>query len=62
MSRKSCDMIVSNRSEAMNSETNSVEVLLHGGHLLQQIDGPKTIVAQKILELIQKHLIQPTLL
>lgn len=59
MSRKSCDMIVSNQATAMNAETNSVEVLLKGGEVLKQIDGPKSLVAQEILQLIDKHLIQP---
>ena len=59
MSRKSCDMIVSNQASAMNAETNSVEVLLKGGELLKQIDGPKSSVAREILSLIDKHLILP---
>jgi len=59
MSRKSCDMIVSNQASAMNADTNSVEVLLKGGELLKQIDGPKSLVAREILQLIDKHLIQP---
>lgn len=59
MSRKSCDMIVSNQASAMNADTNSVEVLLKGGELLKQIDGPKSIVAREILHLIDTHLILP---
>jgi phosphopantothenoylcysteine decarboxylase/phosphopantothenate--cysteine ligase len=59
MSRKSCDMIVSNQATAMNADTNSVEVLLKGGELLKQIDGPKSMVAREILQLIDTHLILP---
>lgn len=59
MSRKSCDMIVSNQASAMNADTNSVEVLLKGGELLKQIDGPKSMVAREILHLIDTHLILP---
>lgn len=57
MSRKACDMIVSNSAEAMNAESNSVEVLLPGGELLKQIDGPKSVVAREIVQLIERHLI-----
>jgi phosphopantothenoylcysteine decarboxylase/phosphopantothenate--cysteine ligase len=57
MSKKCCDMIVSNSAAAMNASDNSVEVLLHGGQLLKQIDGPKLTVAREILALIQEHLI-----
>jgi phosphopantothenoylcysteine decarboxylase/phosphopantothenate--cysteine ligase len=62
MSKKCCDMIVSNRAEAMNSESNSVEVLLRGGHVLEQINGPKLHVARGILALIDANLIanEPT--
>jgi hypothetical protein len=43
----------------MNADTNSVEVLLKGGELLKQIDGPKSMVAREILQLIDTHLILP---
>ncbi len=59
MSKKCCDMIVSNSAEAMNAETNSVEVILHGGTVLDQLTGSKEMVANGILELIQRHLVMP---
>lgn len=59
LSRKSCDMIVSNRAEAMNSDENNVEVISRGGTVLDQFHGPKSLVAQGILRLIDKHLIAP---
>ncbi len=57
MSRKCCDMIVSNSAEAMNSDDNSVEVILRDGSILGQLTGPKFLVARGILFHIQKHLI-----
>jgi phosphopantothenoylcysteine decarboxylase/phosphopantothenate--cysteine ligase len=60
LSRKACDMIVSNSAQAMNSLDNSVEVILRGGTVLDQFYGPKPLVAAGILRLIDKHLIVPT--
>ena len=57
MSRKCCDMIVSNSAEAMNAEDNSVEVILRDGSILGQLTGAKSEVARGILFHIQKHLI-----
>ncbi len=57
MSRKCCDMIVSNSAKAMNAEDNSVEVILRDGSILGQLTGPKSKVACGILSHIQKHLI-----
>jgi len=58
MSKKCCDMIVSNRADAMNAENNSVEILFKDGQLLEQIDGPKLEVARGILSWITKRLIK----
>ncbi|MEI7460962.1 MAG: phosphopantothenoylcysteine decarboxylase [Pirellula sp.] len=58
MSRKCCDMIVSNSASAMNSEDNSVEVILRDGTILEQITGTKPSVANGILSHIQKQLIE----
>jgi phosphopantothenoylcysteine decarboxylase/phosphopantothenate--cysteine ligase len=58
MSKKCCDMIVSNRADAMNAEDNSVEILFKDGQLLEQIDGPKLEVARGILAWITKRLIK----
>lgn len=59
LSRKACDMIVSNSAQAMNSEVNNVEVILRGGTLLDELYGPKALVAAGILRLIEKHFIAP---
>ena len=61
MSRKCCDMIVSNSAEAMNADENSVEVILHDGSTLAQLQGPKSDVARGILFYIQKYLIDQPL-
>lgn len=58
MSRKCCDMIVSNSASAMNSDDNSVEVILRDGTILEQITGTKPSVANGILSHIQKQLIE----
>lgn len=57
MTKKSCDMIISNSAEAMNSHDNSVEIILHGGRLLEQVQGSKLHVARRILYQIQANLI-----
>jgi phosphopantothenoylcysteine decarboxylase/phosphopantothenate--cysteine ligase len=58
MTRKCCDMIVSNSAEAMNAENNSVEIILRGGAIIDQVEGPKQLVADTILKQIQAHLIE----
>ena len=60
MSRKCCDMIVSNSASAMNAVDNSVEVILRDGSVLEQISGPKSVVARSILSHIQTYLIERT--
>ena len=57
MSRKCCDMMVSNSAEAMNADDNSVEVILRDGSILGTLTGPKSEVARGILSHIQKQLI-----
>lgn len=57
LERKSCDMIVSNGAEAMNSLENSVEVLNRAGDVLTAITGSKEDVAREILRVVQAHLI-----
>ena len=61
MSRKCCDMIVSNSAQAMNSEDNSVEVILRDGSIMGQITGTKSEVARAILLQIQIHLVERSL-
>jgi len=57
LERKCCDLMVSNGVEAMHSLDNQVEILNPAGTILQQAAGPKAIVAEKILAVIQRELI-----
>ncbi|MFN7292879.1 MAG: phosphopantothenoylcysteine decarboxylase [Pirellula sp.] len=58
MSRKACDMIVSNSAEAMNSETNNVEIILRTGETLEHASGSKPHVAERILYHIDEQLVR----
>ena len=44
----------------MNSESNSVEVILKDGEIVGQFQGTKQQVALDIVGLIQAHLISPS--
>lgn len=57
MAKKRCDMIVSNSAEAMNSPDNAVEIIKRDGEVVEQVAGPKQLVADRILHQIQKHLL-----
>ncbi|NOY30506.1 MAG: phosphopantothenoylcysteine decarboxylase [Planctomycetes bacterium] len=57
LERKCCDLMVSNGVEAMHSLENQVEILNPAGTILQQAAGPKALVAEKILAVIQRELI-----
>jgi phosphopantothenoylcysteine decarboxylase/phosphopantothenate--cysteine ligase len=57
LEKKSCDLIVLNGPEAMNSHTNSVEVLDRTGQVVKAIQGSKDEVGRGILRVIQQQLI-----
>jgi len=57
LERKSCDLMVLNGPEAMNSFQNSVEVLDPSGSVVEAITGSKIDVARGILQIIQDRLI-----
>ncbi|TWT48670.1 phosphopantothenoylcysteine decarboxylase domain-containing protein [Botrimarina hoheduenensis] len=57
LERKHCDLMVSNGVEAMNAETNTVEVLTGAGQVVGRFTGPKDEVAQGILGVIHDRLI-----
>ncbi|MCA9239698.1 MAG: phosphopantothenoylcysteine decarboxylase [Planctomycetales bacterium] len=57
LERKHCDLMVSNGAEAMNSLTNSVELLCPEGEVLGRFEGAKEQVARGILAGIQRRLI-----
>lgn len=57
LERKSCDLMVLNGPEAMNSPDNRVEVISAEGNVVGQIHGSKEAVATGIIEIIQARLI-----
>lgn len=57
MERKSCDLMVLNGPEAMNSLKNRVEVLLPGGEVVCELAGEKDDVADAIFQIVQRRLI-----
>lgn len=59
LEKKHCDMMVSNGPEAIDSAENHVEVLADDGELLDTISGGKEEVARRIVDRIERHLIQP---
>ncbi len=58
LEKKSCDLIVLNGPEAIQSDNNSVEVIDRGGNVLQSLAGTKAIVAEGILRIIEAELIR----
>lgn len=60
MESKCCDMIVLNRPEAMQSESNQVELFEASGSCLAKIKGPKSEVAKELLTHINNVLINKT--
>ena len=58
LQKKSCDLMVSNGPEAMNSLDNAVEILDPGGQIVAAFSGPKEAVARGIFAVIQTRLIE----
>jgi phosphopantothenoylcysteine decarboxylase/phosphopantothenate--cysteine ligase len=59
LEKKSCDLMVLNGPEAIDSQSNEVEIIDRRGHLLKSLAGSKEQVAQGILRVIQGVLIHP---
>jgi phosphopantothenoylcysteine decarboxylase / phosphopantothenate---cysteine ligase len=59
LEKKSCDLMVLNGPEAMNSKRNQVEIIDRRGNLIDALAGPKEEVARGILQVVQKRLIEP---
>jgi phosphopantothenoylcysteine decarboxylase/phosphopantothenate--cysteine ligase len=57
LEKKSCDLIVLNGPQAIDAETNVVEVMNRSGQIVRQLDGPKALVAQGIFDIVQSQLI-----
>jgi len=58
LEKKSCDLMVVNGPEAMDSNYNQVEVLDRRGHPLQPLAGTKEEVARGILQIVQTTLVR----
>lgn len=59
LEKKSCDLMVLNGPEAMDSRRNEVEIIDRRGRVLKALAGSKEHVAQGILQIIQTELIRP---
>src|SRR4051794_6336229 len=58
LERKFCDLMISNGPQAISATDNQVEVITPSGEVIATIEGTKEIVAQRILQLINKRLIK----
>ncbi len=58
LERKCCDLIVSNGVSAMDADTNSIELIAPSGEVLCRSEGSKPAVAEAILEVIHRVLIE----
>jgi phosphopantothenoylcysteine decarboxylase/phosphopantothenate--cysteine ligase len=58
LQKKSCNLIVLNGPQAIDSEANSVEIMDREGRIVGQCSGPKIEVARGILACIQQTLLQ----
>jgi phosphopantothenoylcysteine decarboxylase/phosphopantothenate--cysteine ligase len=60
LEKKSCDLMILNGPEAMDSRSNEVEIIDRRGQVLKSLAGSKDQVARGIVRIIQRVLIQPT--
>ena len=58
LERKSCDLMVLNGADAMESADNSVEVIDPAGEVVQALTGSKLDVARGIVQIVQQRLIK----
>lgn len=57
LQKKSCDLVVVNRPEAMNAVETEVEMLDASGEVIASLTGPKSEVARELFRVIQERLI-----
>ena len=60
LEKKSCDLIILNRPEAMDSAANQVELLDPRGQCVARVEGSKQEVARELLQQIQNRLVPRT--
>ena len=56
--RKSCDLVILNGVEAIDSSENSIEIIAPNGQIVAQASGSKDHVAKSVLQTIQARLIE----
>ncbi len=59
LEKKSCDLMILNGPEAMNSEENQVEVLAKDGTVVATLEGSKPEVATEIMRIVDRRLVHP---
>lgn len=59
LEKKSCDLMVLNGVEAMQSHETRVEIMDRSGSILAALAGAKTAVARGIISVIESRLIRP---
>ncbi len=57
LEKKSCDLMILNGPQAIDAESNRVEIMDHNGHILTSLDGSKQAVAKSILRIIHSRLL-----
>ena len=57
LQKKSCDLVVLNGVSAIDSTDNSIEIIAPDGTVIVTADGPKSVVAEVILETVSRRLI-----
>ena len=60
LERKSCNLVVLNGVNAINSAENQVEIINPEGEVIKSISGSKSSVANQVLAVIQSHLVAIT--
>jgi phosphopantothenoylcysteine decarboxylase/phosphopantothenate--cysteine ligase len=58
LEKKSCDLMVLNGPQAIDSDSNHVEIIDRSGHLIAEAAGSKRSVAVTILKVVQAQLIE----
>ena len=58
LEKKSCDLMILNGPQAIDADSNQVEIMDHNGGILDVLVGPKTEVAKSILQVIDSRLIK----
>ena len=57
LEKKSCDLMVLNGPQAIDADSNHVELMDREGRIIKALDGSKQHVADMILRVVQQRLI-----